>query len=261
MCHISKFYCDVPYTEILLWCAKYRNFTVRCHVSKFYSDVPYTEILLWCATYRNFTVVCHIPKFYCDMPYAEMLLWCAIYRNFTVRSHVSKFYSDVPYTEILLWYAIYRNFIVMCHIPKFYCDVSYTEILLWCAIYRNTRYLIYSTTMKQAYGLAWFHGMLVRISLNARRERTQTPREFIHSVFRLATSLLPLAKRVLNRTRSSASSFGLQRPLFPLRPPNSCLSLLPRLSLTSIPSITRFRRQFSRKMWPIQLVLLLFYGL
>jgi hypothetical protein len=46
-------------------------------------------------------------------------------------------------------------------------------------------------------------------------------------------------------------------------PPSSCLLLLPRLTVTSIlpytfPSVTCFRKQFLRKMWPIQLAFLLY---
>ena len=63
--------------------------------------------------------------------------------------------------------------------------------------------------------------------------------------------------------RSSASSFNFQCPLVSLRPSSSCLRLLPRLPAPLIlpslfPSITSFRRQFLRKMWPIQLAVLLF---
>jgi len=48
-----------------------------------------------------------------------------------------------------------------------------------------------------------------------------------------------------------------------LKPPSSCLRLLPRLPVTSIlpsilPSITCFRRQLLRKMSPIQFCFLLF---
>ena len=58
--------------------------------------------------------------------------------------------------------------------------------------------------------------------------------------------------------RSRASSFKWQYPLLSLRSSSSFLRLLPRLLVTSIspfifPSITCFRRQFLRKMWPIQL--------
>jgi hypothetical protein len=84
-----------------------------------------------------------------------------------------------------------------------------------------------------------------------RAQRTNLKPSRIHS-FRL-TSLLPLAKRVLNRVRSSTSSFSLQHPLVSLRPSNSCLPLLRRISLTSIPSITRFRRRFLCQLWPIKL--------
>ena len=48
--------------------------------------------------------------------------------------------------------------------------------------------------------------------------------------------------------------------VFPLKSSINCLRLLPRLSVTSsiFPSITCFRRQFLRKMWPTQLAFLLF---
>jgi hypothetical protein len=58
--------------------------------------------------------------------------------------------------------------------------------------------------------------------------------------------------------RSRASSFKWKYPLLSPRSSSSFLRLLPRLLVTSIcpfifPSITCFRRQFLRKMWPIQL--------
>ena len=68
----------------------------------------------------------------------------------------------------------------------------------------------------------------------------------------------PLPKRFLHIMRSRASSFNWQYPLPSLRSSSSFLRLLPRLLVTSIcpfifPSITCCRRQFLRKMWPIQL--------
>ena len=68
----------------------------------------------------------------------------------------------------------------------------------------------------------------------------------------------PLPKWFLHIARSRASSFNWQYPLLSLRSSSSFLRLLPRLLVTSIcpfifPSITCFRRQFLRKMWPIQL--------
>ena len=68
----------------------------------------------------------------------------------------------------------------------------------------------------------------------------------------------PLPKRFLHIVRSRASSFNWQYPLLSLRSSSSFLRLLPRLLVTSIcpfffPSITCCRRQFLRKMWPIQL--------
>ena len=80
---------------------------------------------------------------------------------------------------------------------------------------------------------------------------------FIHS-FILTTGPKPLPKRTLHIVRSRASSFKWEYPILPLRSSSSFLRLLPRLLVTSIcpfifPSITYCRRQFLRKMWPIQL--------
>jgi hypothetical protein len=86
---------------------------------------------------------------------------------------------------------------------------------------------------------------------------------FLHSVVCLTTGPYPLPKRVLHRVRSSTSSFNFQYPLASLRPSSSCLHLFPRLPVISIlpsnfHSITCFRRQFLRKMWPIEIAFLLF---
>ena len=79
-----------------------------------------------------------------------------------------------------------------------------------------------------------------------------------HSVFCLTRGPKPPPKRFLHIVRSRASSFKWEYPLLSLRSFSSFLRLLPRLLVTSItsfifPSITYFRRQFLRKMWPIQL--------
>jgi len=81
---------------------------------------------------------------------------------------------------------------------------------------------------------------------------------FIHLVVWLTTGPKPLPKCVLQTVRSRASSFKWEYPLLSLRSSSSFLRLLPRLPVTSIPpfifpSITRCRRQFLHKMWPIQL--------
>jgi len=81
---------------------------------------------------------------------------------------------------------------------------------------------------------------------------------FIHSVFCLTKGPKPSPTRFLHIVRSGTSSFNWECPLLFLRSSNSFLRLLPRLLLTSIspfifPSITCFRRQFLRKIWPIQL--------
>jgi len=81
---------------------------------------------------------------------------------------------------------------------------------------------------------------------------------FIHSVFYLTTGPNPPPKRCLHIVRSRAPSFKWEYPLLSLTSSSSFLRLLPRLLATSISpfifhSITCFRRQFLRKMWPIQL--------
>jgi len=85
---------------------------------------------------------------------------------------------------------------------------------------------------------------------------------FIHLVVCLTTGPKPLPKRALHIVRSRASSFKWEYPLLSLRSSNSFLRLLPCLPVTSMPpcifpSVTRCRRQFRRKMWPIQFAFLL----
>ena len=82
-----------------------------------------------------------------------------------------------------------------------------------------------------------------------------------HPVICLTTGSKPLPKRSLHILRSTASSFKCQYPLLSLRSSSSFLRLLLCLLVTSIspfifPTITSFRRQFLRKMWPIQLAFL-----
>jgi len=79
----------------------------------------------------------------------------------------------------------------------------------------------------------------------------------INLVVCLTTGPKPLPKRALHIMRSRASSFKWEYPLLFLRSSNSFVRLLPCLPVTSIPScifpsVTRCRRQFLRKMWPIQ---------
>jgi len=82
---------------------------------------------------------------------------------------------------------------------------------------------------------------------------------FVHLVVCLTTGPRPLPKRTLYIVRSRASSFKWEYPLLSLRSSSSFLRLLPCLPVTYIPpcifpSVTRCRRQFLRKMWPIQFV-------
>jgi hypothetical protein len=80
---------------------------------------------------------------------------------------------------------------------------------------------------------------------------------FIHLAVCLTTGPNPLPKRALHIVRSRASSFKWEYSLLSLRSSNSFIRLLPCLPVTSIPpcilpSVTRCRWQFLRKMWPIQ---------
>ena len=83
------------------------------------------------------------------------------------------------------------------------------------------------------------------------------PLSSIHLAVCLTTGPKSLPKRALHIVRSRASSFKWEYPLLSLRSSNSFVRLLPCLLVTSnppciFPSITRCRRQFLRKMWPIQ---------
>jgi hypothetical protein len=64
-------------------------------------------------------------------------------------------------------------------------------------------------------------------------------------------------KRFLHTVKTSASFFNFQYPFASVKSSSSCLRLLPLLPITYIPlifpSIMCFRRQFLRRLWPIQL--------
>ena len=80
---------------------------------------------------------------------------------------------------------------------------------------------------------------------------------FIHSVVSLTTGPKPLPKLAFHIVQARASTFKWEYPLLSLRSSSSFLRLLPRLLVPYIPpfifpSITRCRRQFLRKMWPVQ---------
>jgi hypothetical protein len=89
-------------------------------------------------------------------------------------------------------------------------------------------------------------------------EAESTPEKdysFIHLVVCLTTCPKPLPKRALHIVRSRASSFKWEYLVLSLRSSSSFLLLLPRPPVTSVspfifPSITPYRRQFLRKMWP-----------
>jgi hypothetical protein len=74
---------------------------------------------------------------------------------------------------------------------------------------------------------------------------------FVLSEVCTVTGTQPLPKWVLHRLWSGASSFYFHYPLVPLRSSSSCLRLLPRLPVTSIPLSLSFSNIF-RKAIPTQ---------
>ena len=84
---------------------------------------------------------------------------------------------------------------------------------------------------------------------------------YIHSFSSLCYDKSKASSKAARHTvRSRAFSFKWEYPLLSSRSSSGFLRLLPRLPVTSVPpfifpSIIRCRRQFLRKMWPIQLVL------
>jgi hypothetical protein len=104
---------------------------------------------------------------------------------------------------------------------------------------------------------------LVSYSLTSRTSLIMTycaslPCAHNHLVVCLRTGPKPLPKQTLHIVRYRASSFKWEYPLLSLRPSSSFLRLLPHLAVISIPpfiflSITCYRRQFLRDIWPIQL--------
>jgi len=97
---------------------------------------------------------------------------------------------------------------------------------------------------------------LVSVRLSAWKNPAVTD-GFINLVVCLTTGPKSLPKRALHIVRSRAYSFKWEYPLLSLRTSNSFLRLLPCLPVISIPpcifpSITRCRRKFLSKMWPIQ---------
>jgi len=78
----------------------------------------------------------------------------------------------------------------------------------------------------------------------------QSINQLIYHTVCFKTGPYPLQKRLLLRVGFSASTFNFQYLPAPLRSSNSCLCLLPRLSVPYIfPSIMYFRGYFLHKTW------------
>ena len=126
-----------------------------------------------------------------------------------------------------------------CHVPEDFCPQRKKLIfysLIFRCLHENCTMNVYKVN---------------------RREQKNKINSLIHLVVCLTTGPKPLPKRALHIVRSKASSFKWEYLLLSLRSSNSFLRLLPCLPVTSIPpcifpSVTRCRRQFRYKMWPIQ---------
>jgi hypothetical protein len=93
----------------------------------------------------------------------------------------------------------------------------------------------------------------IRLSSKRRQEVPPTDNSFTpQSVLRQVHSLF---QSEFSTMRYSTSSFSFQCPFVSLRLSSSSLRLLPVTSTlpSTFPSTTCFKRQFLRKMWPIQL--------
>jgi ribosomal protein L32 len=127
---------------------------------------------------------------------------------------------------------------LFCEILVFYCGV-----LMWFKVILTVDKVARYSVMR-----VWCSNR----KRDQRRSLTNQVHSFIHLVVCLTTGPKPLPKRALHTVRSRASSFRCEYTLLSLRSPSSFLRLLPSLPVTSILSITCLRRQFLRKMWPIQ---------
>ena len=122
---------------------------------------------------------------------------------------------------------------------------------------RGNAHWTLSEGRKECLLVVWFHYAMPTTRSHLYCCAFSMPLNNIHLVVCLATGPKPLPKRALHIERSRSSSFKWEYPLLSLRSSSSFLRLLPRLPVTSMPpsifpSITRCRRQFLRKMWPIQ---------
>jgi hypothetical protein len=153
---------------------------------------------------------------------------------------------------------------------KYVCEYRYVQIAQKCAHDYRFKQLVFTETCEQIHSKRPLRYAVWLITVTAHyRHRYPLYRsfcchynfkmEFIHSsVICQTTGPEPLPKRFLHLMRSRASSFKWEYPLLSPRSSSNCLPLLPRLLVTSIrpfifPSITSFRRQFLRKICPIQL--------
>jgi hypothetical protein len=131
---------------------------------------------------------------------------------------------------------------------------SFEIFALYRAIGKVTKHLLH---LKWLNYIRRFYLYICTWSFLSDIDRINKQSYTIHLAVCLTTGPKPLPKRALHIERSRASSFKWEYPLLSLRSSNNFVRLLPSLPVTSIPpcifpSITRCRRQFLRKMWPIQ---------
>ena len=186
--------------------------------------------------------------------------------NFTIRlSHFfsglvhlsSSFFSRIIFLEISLpCHAHWRNFPSSASQSKLH-NASY-KLVNQTKIPQSAVEFLASSHFGQVSNVI-APSVCLSACLSIRVKQFENLWIFIHSFISLSYDRFKASsKAALHTGRSRAFSFKWEYPLLSLRSSSSFLRLLPRLPVTSIhpfifPSITRCRRQFLRKMWPIQL--------
>jgi hypothetical protein len=153
---------------------------------------------------------------------------------------------------VLLLHAVFRFDRNVLLKVKVWTDLSSSRggLAVWALFHRKGMLVGCSALHRVTKGL--------RVGSGSRFRREANSISFTSFSSRLTTGPKRLSKRAFHIVISRASSFRCEYPLLSLRSSSSFLRVLPRLSVTSIPhfifpSITCCRKQFLRKMWPIQL--------
>ena len=181
--------------------------------------------------------------------------FCAIFIiHFVLYSSLILCYIRHKFCAIFIRYFVLYSSFILCYIHNSFCVIFIIQFVLYSSYilcYTHHSFCsisIINFVLYPSFILYYIHHILCAIFI-------------IYSVESLTNGPYPLP--VPHMVRSSTSSFHFHYPFLPLRSSSSCFRLHPHLPLISIlpsnfPWIKCFRRQFPRKMWPIQLPFLLF---